>query len=269
MIPKAIILDLDGTLLTAAKTVSPRNLAALQAARASGMRVIFATARPPRSTRFPGIDLAEMGAMIYYNGAVFRCGENGDNGEKGEDHHHAIASQLTQEVIACCLQLDPEANISIETNDRWYCSKALDYATLMKVNGNPEVVAAEALGAADCTKILLWSFNAVDELIRRFGEALNVLATDGGQLVQIMSREASKENAARQVLQTWGLTLADAVCFGDDHNDVGLFETCGHSVAMGNGIPLLKEIASEVTATHEEDGVALVLERMLAQAAVR
>lgn len=269
MIPKAVILDLDGTLLTSAKTVSPRNLAALQAARAGGTHLIFATARPPRSTRFPGIDLAEMGAMIYYNGAVFRCGENGENGEKGEDYHHAIPSRLAQEVIANCLELDPEANISMETNDQWFCSKALDYATLMKVNCNPEVVALEALGAADCTKILLWEFAAADELIRRFGAELNILVTDGGQLVQIMSREASKENAARQVLQTWGLTLADAVCFGDDHNDVGLFETCGYSVAMGNGIALLKEMASEVTATHEEDGVAVVLERMLAQAAIR
>jgi Cof subfamily protein (haloacid dehalogenase superfamily) len=263
VIPKAVILDLDGTLLTAAKTVSPRNLAALQAARAGGMHLIFATARPPRSTQFPGIDLAEMGAMIYYNGAIFHCGENGEN------YNHAIPSRLAREVIACCLELDPEANISIETNDQWFCSKVLDYATLMKVNCNPEVVAVEALGAADCTKILLWEFDAADELIRQFGAELHILVTDGGQLVQIMSREASKENAARQVLQTWGLTLADAVCFGDDHNDVGLFETCGHSVAMGNGITLLKDMASEVTASHEEDGVALVLERMLAQAVNR
>lgn len=263
MIPKAVILDLDGTLLTSAKTVSPRNLAALQTARAYGIPLIFATARPPRSTLFPGIDLAEMGAMIYYNGAFFQSADHGVN------YHHAIPSRLTQEVMACCLQLDPEANISIEVSDRWYCSKDLDYAALMKVNCSPEVVGAKALGAEDCTKILLWEFNAVDELIRRFGAQLNILVTDGGQLVQIMSREASKENAARQVLQAWGLTPADAVCFGDDHNDVGLFAACGHSVAMGNGIALLKEIASETTATHDEDGVALVLERMLAQVSNR
>jgi hydroxymethylpyrimidine pyrophosphatase-like HAD family hydrolase len=55
------------------------------------------------------------------------------------------------------------------------------------------------------------------------------------------------------------------MCFGDDYNDLELFRAAGHSVAMGNAVDDLKEIASEVTLTNDEDGVAVVLERILGE----
>lgn len=53
--------------------------------------------------------------------------------------------------------------------------------------------------------------------------------------------------------------------FGDDVNDIGMFRLCGHAVAMGNAIDELKAIADEIADTNDCDGVAKVLERMLAE----
>ncbi|MNT94492.1 putative phosphatase [compost metagenome] len=52
------------------------------------------------------------------------------------------------------------------------------------------------------------------------------------------------------------------IIFIDDHNDLGLFKTTGYSIAMGNAINELKEIADEVTEGNDQDGVAIILERL-------
>ncbi|MEK4512045.1 hypothetical protein EJP82_17985 [Paenibacillus anaericanus] len=57
--------------------------------------------------------------------------------------------------------------------------------------------------------------------------------------------------------------MKDVLCFGDDFNDLGLFQSCGYSIAMGNAIKELKEIASETTETNDKDGVAIILERIV------
>ncbi len=74
---------------------------------------------------------------------------------------------------------------------------------------------------------------------------------------------ASKEMA----LQTWLRLVhgsADAVTvFGDNFNDLGMFEVAGHSVSVANGVEALKAVASEVIGHHDEDAVARYLARKL------
>ncbi|WP_301625867.1 HAD family hydrolase [Paenibacillus apis] len=50
--------------------------------------------------------------------------------------------------------------------------------------------------------------------------------------------------------------------FGDDFNDIGLFNICGWPVAMGNSIDELKLRSREITETNDNDGVAMILERL-------
>lgn len=56
---------------------------------------------------------------------------------------------------------------------------------------------------------------------------VHILATDGGALVQIMHASVSKESAVTRVLDDMGISPAEAMVFGDDVNDVGLFRLCG------------------------------------------
>ncbi|WP_088833066.1 HAD hydrolase family protein [Paenibacillus tyrfis] len=64
-----------------------------------------------------------------------------------------------------------------------------------------------------------------EELVARYGQKLNILVTDSGRLVQMMSNESLKENAVQYILQTLGLTMSDALWLGDDYNDLGLFQS--------------------------------------------
>ncbi len=61
-----------------------------------------------------------------------------------------------------------------------------------------------------------------------------------------------------------GVDAAAVVAFGDGLNDHEMLAWSGWGVAMGNAEPVTQELADEVTASNDEDGVALVLERLLA-----
>ena len=54
------------------------------------------------------------------------------------------------------------------------------------------------------------------------------------------------------------------IAFGDGYNDASMLAYAGRSVAMANGVEELKAQADEVTASLDEDGIALTVERMLA-----
>ena len=54
------------------------------------------------------------------------------------------------------------------------------------------------------------------------------------------------------------------IAFGDHLNDLPILAWAGRAVAVANAHPDVVEIADELTATNDEDGVALVLERLSA-----
>ncbi|MBD3919158.1 HAD hydrolase family protein [Paenibacillus sp. PR3] len=70
---QAIVLDLDGTLLSSDKSISPRNYEAVKRCYDSGIPIIIATARPPRAANhfLKAFPLADY--IVYYNGALVTC----------------------------------------------------------------------------------------------------------------------------------------------------------------------------------------------------
>jgi Cof subfamily protein (haloacid dehalogenase superfamily) len=254
----AIILDLDGTFLNSDKRVSERNFRAVQACIEMGMKVIFATARPPRAVNwFLPKELMNSGSFIFYNGAQVVCKLT------GFELHEPIESALTARVIEHCIGY-AGCELTMEVKDEWFSLSELDFSTSMNVRANPVVKTIEELEQYHATKILITGMGDVESsLYQKFRNELNILQTDGGKLIQIMSKKASKELAVKKLCSNFDISLNDVIVFGDDFNDYGLFKVCGYSVAMGNAIKEIKEIANEVTETNDNDGVAEVLERIL------
>lgn len=59
------------------------------------------------------------------------------------------------------------------------------------------------------------------------------------------------------------MKAAETIAFGDMPNDVPMFGWASYGVAMANAHEELKAVADEVTASNEEDGIAVVVERLL------
>nr|WP_278291370.1 HAD-IIB family hydrolase [Ruminococcus flavefaciens] len=76
-----------------------------------------------------------------------------------------------------------------------------------------------------------------------------------------MPQGAGKTAAINALVEKCGIAISDIVSFGDDRNDIDMLKMCGTGVAVANAVREVLEIADEVTASNDEDGVALWLEK--------
>ena len=252
-----IVSDLDGTLLNSKKEISTRNYNAIMDCSKLGMKFIFATARPPRAVRsFMNEELLNIGSFVYYNGAYINCKHTGIN------EHVAIESEVTAELLDYCLNCNPDLDLSLEVKDEWLSIRDHDYSTVIQVKDNPIVKPLEELRSLEASKILFSGKIDMLSFQEKFGNKLNILITDNGNLVQVSSSKASKESAIAALCKEMNVSVENVMVFGDDFNDIGLFDICGWPVAMGNAIDELKLRAKEITETNDNDGVAAILERL-------
>ncbi|WP_153978711.1 Cof-type HAD-IIB family hydrolase [Paenibacillus xylanilyticus] len=252
---KAIVLDLDGTLLGSDKLISSRNVQAVKRCFDLGIHIIVATARPPRAAnqfvkQFPFVDY-----MIYYNGALVICKS------KQNERHIPIPLEINQQINTFIELNMPQSVIAYEVNDSWYTSKPIldSQCPPFGIRPNdlkPQVVDQHDIDSLSPTKILVLGCNTWKDLSEQFGDHVNVIATDGGALIQIMHKSASKEKAVEWVLSEIGVYSENVMVFGDDFNDLGLFHLSGFPVAMGNAITELKKCAVYITDSNDHDGVA-------------
>ena len=71
----------------------------------------------------------------------------------------------------------------------------------------------------------------------------------------------SKSSSLHQACARLGIAPYEVMAFGDAQNDMSMLDFAGYGVAMGNACDELKAMADEITATNNEDGIALTLSR--------
>ncbi len=250
--PAIIAVDLDDTLLRSDKTVSPRALAALAAWEARGSRIVVATGRPLRSAERLQPELRRY-PWIAYNGALIQ--------EEGQViYAQLIPTQEARAIVQALQELAPDCRVGVELDDHTlYVNQPLQWPWVHQVSDLLAVVQSPA------AKILfsLEAYRQMPELDQALPPSTKVLISEKYDLVQIMPREASKAQALAFLAQRWGRSLEETVAFGDDVNDVEMVAESGLGVAMGNAAPEVKAVADRITATNDEEGVALVLEELL------
>lgn len=254
---KAIVVDLDGTLLNSSKQVSERSCAALQHAHKKGIKIIVATARPPRSVAWllPQ-KLQDISSFVYYNGAMIHCSNT------GFAYHQTIDSSVSAQILQHILS-EQHADISFEVADQWFALRQFDPAVIQAVRGEPIIKTLKELQELSPSKIIASGLRDWQGLIKAWSDKVSILVTDRGQLVQISHLQASKESGVQRLCEVYSIRMNEIIAFGDDTNDIGLVAACGHGVAMGNAVAELKQIADEITSSNDEDGVAIVVERLL------
>jgi hydroxymethylpyrimidine pyrophosphatase-like HAD family hydrolase len=75
----------------------------------------------------------------------------------------------------------------------------------------------------------------------------------------VQAPHATKAHALRALAEGAAVELADATVFGDEINDVPMFELAGHAVAVDNAIAELKRVAHQIIGPHHEDSVVRYL----------
>ncbi len=254
---KMIVTDLDNTLLRRDKTVSDYTVSVFRRCHDMGMKIVLATARPVRAVKEWLALPVERDACIYHNGAVVEI-ENRLFRETGIDRKST--DTLLQEAVKLgCMRVAVEIDNALYANfdaaATWPGMEFVmsDFRNLPEASANKVVF----LPADKSEK------ESIEKLL---GENLYCDVADNTVLM-VMNKQARKRNAVRDIAEHYGLSFADVVAFGDDHNDVEMLRESGIGVAVASAIDEAKAVADCVCGDCDEDGVAQWLEENLLCAA--
>jgi Cof subfamily protein (haloacid dehalogenase superfamily) len=251
---RLVAIDLDGTLLNDSKRVSDQTALALRDLPRRGVKVVIASARPPRSVRAIYQLLALDTWQVNYNGALIW-----DEPGKKAMFHRPLAGKVVRAIIEFARNQCPEVLIHCELLDRWYTDRTDNtYTTETGRMFKPDVVAPlETFFDVPMTKLLiLGKSEQMTELEPSIGmafeEGARVVRTDA-ELIQIMHRDVTK------VAAHYGVPMGNVMAIGDAPNDVGMLQSAGVAVAMDNAHFLVKNVAHWIAPSNNDHGVHTAL----------
>jgi len=248
---KMIITDLDETLLYTDKSISEYTISVLERCRAKGIKVVFATARSPKSASkilaqfTPDIFIGYGGAMVLAEEKVI--------------HRFDIPVDISNKLINDCLK-EPDIIHVLATNE------AVSYAN--KTNPNDKRISHyESFNFSSDSTISYLKISVIspnNELVEKIAAdypMLDFLRYKGEDFYRFANKNAVKWNAIKAVSEFYNISTSKFVAFGDDKNDLEMLEKCGIGVAVENALDEVKEVAKYICEANNNDGVAKWLEK--------
>jgi hydroxymethylpyrimidine pyrophosphatase-like HAD family hydrolase len=84
-----------------------------------------------------------------------------------------------------------------------------------------------------------------------------------GFMCEIAPFGVTKWSGIQHVSAEWGISAHEMCAVGDDVNDIPMIEAAGIGIAMGNALPEVQAAADFIAPTHDEDGLAAVVDFLL------
>jgi HAD superfamily hydrolase (TIGR01484 family) len=257
-----IATDLDGTLLRGDDTLSDRSLAALARVAEAGARHLVVTGRPAPRVRPLLAELGSTGLAV--------CGQGAQVYDADADRL-LWSVTLDRELAEAALgKIEAEVGEVFAAVDQ----DGVDGLTLIEpgyLMPHPTLPAVRVdrrgdLWRAPISKVLLRHPGlSDDELAATARGVIGSLATvtmSGPGTVELQPCGINKATGLALAAEHLGLGPDRTIAFGDMPNDIPMFDWAAHGVAMANAHPELKAVADEITLSNEDDGIAVVLERL-------
>ncbi|KOS62441.1 Cof-type HAD-IIB family hydrolase [Lysinibacillus agricola] len=251
---KILFFDVDGTLYNSEKILPASAKEALFEARSKGYELAIATGRAPFMIQslleeldintyvtFNGQYVVYRGEVVYTNGIekdelakIIAFGEARNEPVVFLDDKRMIASVGNNDMVAESLNTlkYPYPNL----DSTYYMHNAV-YQTLIFMEEKDEPLYCETFPNVQFVR---WHRYSCD----------------------ILPKGGSKAAGIEKILEKMGLTLNDAIAFGDGINDIEMLQAVGTGVAMGNGHDRVKAIATHIADHVDEDGLAKIMREL-------
>jgi Cof subfamily protein (haloacid dehalogenase superfamily) len=263
---RLIAADLDGTLLRPDRSVSARTRSALARAQECGIPVVLATARPPLTTRLFAEQAGVGGYAVCANGAITY-----DVGRDAIVEHTTLDGETARRLVEALRKALPGVCFALVQGTDFACEPAYAATARLEDHGRllEEMTVGDALEllATPTTKLVV---RHPERLPLELLEIVQCLGVDGFEatlsgapFLEIVAANVTKAWALAALCERLGVEAADVVAFGDAANDAAMLRWAGRGVAVANASPAALEAADEVTLSNAEDGVAVVVERLL------
>ena len=269
---KVFVTDLDGTLLDEKGQLSENSRKILTNLITTGTYFTIASARSIDSIRAVVKDLPLNMPVIEFNGSYITDFNTGEKivvnciDRKCNEKIYSIINSHKLSMIATCHENNQDyLYYNIET----LSEGALDYIRyridsgdqrLNNVNKMEQIIEKDII----CFNVidLKDKIKAIhDELIEEFGEKLEVhmmkgTYTEKWYWLNVADKKGTKGYALKTFKEMFLINTDKLFVFGDNNNDLGMFEVADTSIAVENGIDELKKIAKETIGYNYEDSVA-------------
>ena len=263
--PRLVASDIDGTLIDGNDAITPRTLAALMALVQHDVPFVLVTGRPPRWMA-PVVDQLGFAPLaVCANGAVLY-----DSATGTVLHAHTLdvplleqAAELTNRALPGCGLAAERLGAHDSATPQFVSAPGYTHAWLNPQNTE---VSADELTAEPAVKLLvrhngMTSAEMAAVLTPLLHGTVDLTYSTNNGLVELSAPGITKAIGLAAVAGDHGVEQKDVIAFGDMPNDIPMLSWAGHGVAMGNANSAVTEVADEVTASNDEDGLAQVLER--------
>lgn len=265
--PRLIATDLDGTLLRDDKTVSARTIAALAAAEAAGIEVFFVTGRPARWMSVVAEHTAGHGVAIVANGAAVY-----DLRRDRLLAAYPLDARDALRVLEALRAAVPGTAFAIErTGGFAYDPSYVPYSPGEEAVVAPveELLLDTSAAHQPLLKLLAKHPDIDPDLFLGTARAVagsyaEITRSSPSALLEISGRGVSKATTLARCCAERGIAAEEVVSFGDMPNDLEMLSWSGTSYAVANAHPDVLAATTHRTGANEEDGVAAVIEQILA-----
>jgi Cof subfamily protein (haloacid dehalogenase superfamily) len=264
----AVLADVDGTLVTKSKVVTPRAIAAIERLYERGVLFAVTSGRPPRGMRMLVSPLQMRGPMAAFNGGILVLPDMTVVDER------AIPQDVMPAIIETMAAFD--LGVWIYRGAEWFVTDP--HAPRVKreattVQFQPTIVPSydglldrvvKAVGLSEDHHQVARCEAAVQQ---QFGAEVSA-ARSQPYYLDVTHPTANKGVVIERLSHYYHIPLEQIATLGDQPSDVLMFRRSGLSVAMGNSSEEVKREAAVVTASNEDEGFARAIEEVILPLAV-
>lgn len=260
---RLLLSDVDGTLVTHGKILTPRAIAAVQALRAKGVAFAVTSGRPPRGMQMLFAPLDIKTPVAGFNGGIYA---NTDLTTIAQHTLPAdVARGIAESIVASGLDLWVYAGEDWLVRDAKGAHVEREAWT---VKYAPKVVAefppafegvVKVVGVTDDAALME---KAQASAVAAFGSKASIACSQTYYL-DATHPAANKGDVVLYLSRMMGIPTDQIATIGDMPNDTLMFAKSGLSIAMGQASDAVKAKASEVTASSEDEGFAKAVERLI------
>jgi Cof subfamily protein (haloacid dehalogenase superfamily) len=258
--PRLVATDLDGTIVDGSGEIGDRTVRALQAVEELGVPVVFVTGRPHRWLREVAERTGHTGLAICANGGTVY-----DLHTEQVVAHHPIAIEVGLEVSRRLRDALPDVAFAVETLDgyareqtyraRWDSGMEHSLGSIDEIFDDATVKLLVRHESMDADDLLAAAREIVGDLVEFTHSSI-------GGLLEISAAGVSKATTLAALCADRGIDAADVIAFGDMPNDLAMLAWAGTAYAVAGAHADVLAAVPLRTADPEDDGVALVLERI-------
>jgi hypothetical protein len=258
-----VVSDVDGTLVTTDKTLTGRAIGAVRRLRDAGIGFTITSSRPALGMRFLIEPLGITLPVGPFNGSSIV------DPQLKPIEQHLIPASAAERSLGVLGEFG--ADIWLFTNDKWFTRNGDgEYVPNEKraIRADPTIIADFSPYVSAACKIVGASSDAA--LLQRCEAAIKQAV--GAQATAVRSQTyyldvtppgCDKGTFVQAMARRQGISTDAVATIGDMQNDLAMFKTSGLSIAMGNATDDVKQQATQVTTSNEDEGFAGAIEMIL------